>query len=126
MKSYQSDSRQLGNEKESLAAKFLTARGIRLKERNYQCRFGEIDLIACDHEFLIFVEVRFRSSSAYGTSAETVDKVKQGKIILCARHYLLTHSCHNNFNCRFDVIGINNGARRGSHNIQWIRDAFQT
>ena len=117
--------RQFGYSKETLAAEYLQSQGLKIIERNYQCRMGEIDLIVRDHSYLIFVEVRFRSNKLYGSSAESVDSIKQAKIIRCAQYYLLKNDCSHSQPCRFDVIGIQNGDTTGSNNIEWISDAFQ-
>ena len=57
----------IGRDKECLAADFLTRHGLRLIARNHRCRFGEIDLIMGDNGVLVFVEVRYRASSRFGT-----------------------------------------------------------
>ena len=119
------NTRQLGYCKETLAFEFLKSHGIKLIERNYQCRLGEIDLIVQDQSFLVFVEVRFRSRCNFGRPIESVDKFKQAKIIRCAQNYLLRNTCSDSYPCRFDVIGIQNGKTPGTQDIQWIRDAFQ-
>lgn len=111
------DRRALGAEKERLAERFLAARGLRLVARNHRCRYGEIDLVMRDAGILVFVEVRFRRSSRFGTPVETVDRHKQRRLIAAAQHYLSVHPCA--LPCRFDVLGIG-----GRDEIQWVRDAF--
>ena len=118
--------RQFGYKKETLAANYLISQGIRLIERNYHCRMGEIDLIVQDRNYLVFVEVRFRHSISHGSSIETVDKFKQARIIRCAQHYLSKNPRAEFHPCRFDVIGIKIGDVSGSNEIEWIQDAFQT
>lgn len=110
-------SSSVGDEKERLACAYLQRHGLRLVERNYRCRRGEIDLIMRDATTLIFVEVRFRASPRFGTPAETVDLHKQRRISAAAAHYLQHHSTSRP--CRFDVLAIS-----GDDRIDWIRDAF--
>ncbi len=73
--------------------------------RNYTCRGGEIDLV-CEHgEALVFVEVRARSRSDFGTPEETVTTLKQRRILRAAEHFLARHKLSDRI-CRFDVIAI--------------------
>jgi len=111
------DTRAIGEAKERLAESFLIAQGLRLVARNQRSRFGEIDLVMRDEAILVFVEVRYRRSTRFGTPAATVDARKQQRLILAARHYLHRHPTQ--LACRFDVVAI--GAQ---DDIQWIRQAF--
>jgi len=107
----------VGADKERLACAYLGSRGLRLLERNYRCRRGEIDLVMREADTLVFVEVRFRASSRFGTPAETVDLQKQRRLAAAASHYLQQNP--NNLPCRFDVIALS-----GANRIDWIRSAF--
>jgi putative endonuclease len=111
------DTRAIGEAKERLAESFLTAQGLRLVARNHRCRFGEIDLVMREEAVLVFIEVRYRRSTRFGTPAATVDGRKQQRLILAARHYLHIHPTQ--LNCRFDVVAI-----AGQDDIQWIKQAF--
>lgn len=71
-----------------------------------------------DRDTLVFVEVRYRRSNAFGTPAETVDRRKQARLQAAAGHYLLTHSADRA--CRFDVVAVSGRDAR----IEWLRDAF--
>ena len=71
---------------EALAAEYLSARGLAIVARNYRCRGGEIDLIARDGDTLVFVEVRLRSSTAFGGAAAGITAAKRRRIALAARH----------------------------------------
>jgi putative endonuclease len=102
---------------EERACQFLMQHGLQLITRNYHCRYGEIDLIMQHEETLVFVEVRYRRSTAYGSSAESINLRKQQRLILTGQHYLQT-LLHIPY-CRFDVIAIN-GAQ-----VEWIQNAFQ-
>ena len=66
-------SNEIGQNAELLALQFLQSRGLKLIEKNFSSRHGEIDLIMSDKEGLVFVEVRFRKNTLFGTGAETVD-----------------------------------------------------
>jgi len=71
---------------------------------------------------LVFVEVRYRRHTSYGRAAETVSQRKQGRVIRCARYYLMRHQGWNAA-ARFDVVSIEGAA--GRLRIEWIADAFQ-
>lgn len=107
-----------GNAAESLAAAWLERRGLRIVTRNYNCRSGEIDLIAKDGDTLVFVEVRRRRSYAFGGAAESVNRAKQTRILSAARHYLMNKPEQP---CRFDVIVLD---ALDADAIEWLRDAF--
>ena len=111
------DTRAIGAAKERLAEAFLSARGLRLVARNHRSRFGEIDLVMREEAVLVFIEVRYRRSTRFGTPAATVDARKQQRLILAARHYLHAHPTQ--LACRFDVVAI-----VAQDDIQWIRQAF--
>lgn len=90
-KSFMGNSNTLGAWGEEKAARFLTGRGYTVLERNFHSRYGEIDLIAEDGEFLVFVEVKLRASVSHGLPEETVTPRKQEKLRLTAETYLQTH-----------------------------------
>jgi len=107
-----------GQAAEALAAEWLASRGLRIVERNYRCRAGEIDLIAEDGAALVFVEVRLRRSAAYGGAAASVDHTKRQRLIRAAQHYLMGQADRP---CRFDVILLDALDER---RVEWLRDAF--
>ena len=107
-----------GEPAESLAAAFLEREGLKILERNYRCRFGEIDIVARDGATLVFVEVRRRKSEAFGGPAESITAAKRTKIIRAARHYLARR--RNAPPCRFDAVLIRGEPPR----IEWIKNAF--
>lgn len=114
--------KERGTKAERKAEIYLERHGLKLIERNYSCRNGEIDLVMQDKGALVFVEVRFREASGFISPAETVTVGKQKKIIAAARHFLHSHRQHNQAPCRFDVLAISGPLQE---NISWIRDAFQ-
>lgn len=108
----------VGAAAEELAARHLISHGLRILERNFRVRGGEIDLIADDKGTLVFVEVRLRSRSDFGGAGASITMHKQQRIILAARHYL---QAHGERACRFDCVlleGLNAGT------LEWIAGAF--
>lgn len=110
---------------EARAENLLTGQGLKLLERNYRCRAGEIDLIMLDSgtsegRILVFVEVRLRAAGAMVEALETVDARKQRKLIQAAQHFLMQHPEHGESACRFDVVAIDDPQAQPV----WVRDAF--
>ena len=96
--------RVVGNSKETEAIHYLINRGFQILERNYYTRSGEIDIIAKDGAYLVFIEVKFRWNQECGFPAEAVTIRKQRKIVRCARFYLISHNLPEETPCRFDVV----------------------
>lgn len=107
----------LGRAGEVKAEEFLRSQGYEILERNFKTRIGEIDLIAEKDGTIVFVEVKTRSTEAFGTPAEAVGVNKRKKYALVASEYLVKHK-KTDAPCRFDVIEIENDA------INHITDAF--
>lgn len=112
--------RAQGSQHEALAQKELEKQGYKIICCNFQCKLGEIDIIAQHDNCLIFVEVRYRQSSLFGGAALSVDRKKQKKIIRAASLYLQQNNLTNQIPCRFDVFAIQGS--QGSFN--WIENAF--
>lgn len=110
--------RQTGSGYEKIAAAYFIEKGFEIVECNYRERRSEIDLIARDGEYLVFIEVKYRSSAVLGMPEEAVDKRKQQQIRKGAAHYLYTHGYGEDTPCRFDVLAIL------GEQITWIPDAF--
>ena len=108
---------------EQQASEYLNRQGLKLVERNYRCRNGEIDLIMQSDNTLVFVEVRFRSDSSFGGAAASVDRYKQQKLLVAAQHYLQKHHAFNR-PCRFDVVAVLPG-QDGELKFEWITNAFE-
>jgi putative endonuclease len=106
---------------EKAAENFLSSRGLNIIARNFSSRFGEIDLICEDKNDLVFVEVRFRSNTHFGSAAETVTIAKQRKIAKTAHYFLQAHPSYSKKMMRFDVIGMTKNSQ-----IEWIKGAFLT
>jgi putative endonuclease len=112
----------VGRDAEQRAFRYLLERGFRPIARNFRCRGGEIDLIMLDGDCLTFVEVRYRSSSAFAAASDTVDRHKQKKIIRTAATFLTKNTRFANFTMRFDVIAVEGVA---DLTVQHIADAFR-
>ena len=107
-----------GQRAEENAYQYLRAQGLKLITRNYRCFSGEIDLIMQDNDYLVFVEVRSRNRTDYGTACESVTWKKQSKIIKTAMYFLQQKKEWHTLHLRFDIIGIS------ANQIEWIKDAF--
>ena len=113
---------QVGKAGEEAAVQYLCQQGYRIVERNYRCRFGEIDLIARDGKTLTFIEVKTRRPQRFGPAAAAVTLEKQRHLIKASQLYLIQKrkACEL---CRFDVVTIELGAQEPR--IELIKDAFQ-
>ena len=89
---------------ENKAAEYLVRHGYKVLEKNFRCRAGEIDIIACKGNFVVFTEVKFRKNAAYAEAKEYVTYAKQQRIIKTAMLWLSTHEC--DLQPRFDVIEV--------------------
>lgn len=111
--------RKIGTAYENQAVLFLEQKGYRIIERNYTARQGEIDLVAQDGEYLVFIEVKSRSGGEMGAALEAVTPAKQRKIIHTARSYLCRRGYSEWTPCRFDVLAFEGGK------IYHIENAFE-
>ena len=100
---------------EQLAADYLQRQGLKLIERNFRVRGGEIDLICRDGKTLVFVEVRQRSRSDFGGAGASITATKRRRIVLAAQHYLAGKPACD---CRFDCVLID------GEQLEWIKNAF--
>jgi putative endonuclease len=117
------DRRQaLARRGEDLAVAHLQQAGCIVVERNYRTRHCEIDIIARDDGYLCFVEVKTRSTAAFGPAAFAVTGAKQRHIARAARGYLMDRGLHD-IPCRFDVVTVE--FERGAPVVTHIPNAFQ-
>ncbi len=133
---HQSPAQKRGAHYETLALAFLEENGLRLLARNLRLRGGELDLLMCDDNCLVIVEVRARASARYGGAAASVTRDKQKRLAHCAavllpglwRRALLNLPCLRTHPlsqyrglppCRFDVIAFENGR------LNWLQHAFE-
>ena len=124
------DPQKLGTRGETLAARFLKRRGMKILARNYRCTTGEIDLIALDPaarsthgvETLVFVEVKTRTSDDYTDPQSAVNYAKQTRIRKAAKHYLDRHDT-TDLATRYDIVAV--VLRPGAKpEITYIEEAF--
>lgn len=94
-----------GEASEKKAAEYLRQQGYRILSLNYRTKLGEIDIIARDGAVICFVEVKSRSSFAFGHPKDAVDSRKQRKISQCALLYLKENNIYEK-SCRFDILSI--------------------
>lgn len=106
-----------GSAAEDTALQWLIDKGLRVVERNFRCKMGEIDLIMLDGETLVFVEVRLRNNARHMSGAESITRSKMNHLIRTASRYLQTHPRLRDFEFRFDVVSMGSG-------IDWIQNAF--
>lgn len=114
--------RKMGAEQETIACAYLEQQGARIVERNFRTRYGEVDLIALHDGYLVFAEVKYRSSADCGFPEEAVTGAKQRTICRVAEWYLYTHGQifgQAPRGVRYDVVAILGGQ------IRWIKNAFE-
>ena len=108
----------LGRVGEKKAAKYLKRKGYKILETNFSIGIGEIDIIAQDKKTLVFIEVKTRSTDAFGRPSDAVDKLKRAKYVKVAQAYLIKNYGKTDVLSRFDVIEIENGQ------INHVENAF--
>ena len=112
------NTREIGAQKEQQVCAYLLFKGVNIIEKNFRCRQGEVDIIGYDGEYLVFFEVKYRSSARKGSAAQAVGYGKQKKICRVADYYRMIHHCKEDTPIRFDVIAID-GVK-----TTWIKNAF--
>lgn len=110
-----------GLEGEEKAARYLKKQGYKIIEKNFQTRFGEIDIIAEDKKYIVFVEVKARGEKSIAEPKEFVDLRKQRKIITTAEIYLAENPTEKQ--PRFDVVEVKK--ENGKTVINHIENAFE-
>jgi len=96
--------KKLGQRGEGLATAYLEQRDYAVRERNWRCPAGEVDIVAEDGGCLVFVEVRTRRGAEFGTPEESVTPAKQAKLVEVAQTYLQEHSWEGDW--RIDVVAV--------------------
>lgn len=109
--------RKIGSLQEEIATDYLQANGFVILERNYRCKVGEIDVIACKDDIIRFIEIKYRKNYNYGYPSEAVSRTKQLKIIRSAQWYINQNKL-GDINCSFDVISI------CGNNIEYIFNCY--
>lgn len=113
----------LGRYGEELACEFLKKAGYKILELNYRGRLGEIDLIAEDGNYLVFIEVKTRGSLAFGHPLESIDTRKQRQLIRVACEYLAQCDGEDRI-CRFDAVSILQSGEQAPK-LELIKNAFE-
>ncbi len=111
------DKREEGKKGEDRAVKILKSEGYKILERNYINPFGEIDIIAEEGGYLVFVEVKKRNTDTFGDPLHAINDIKKRHMIRSAQYYLKSHKMWNK-KARFDVVGITR------HNVKIVKNAF--
>ena len=109
-----------GSLAEIAARDYLVNAGLRWIKSNFRCSMGEIDLIMQDGSFLVFVEVRQRSSSNFGGAIASITLAKKKKLLKAASLYLMINKLYDKQATRFDVLSME------GRQITWIKNAFGT
>jgi putative endonuclease len=103
----------VGRHGEQLAARHLESAGMQILARNWRCREGELDIVARDGSTLVIAEVKTRSSLAFGTPAEAVDRAKSARIRHLALRWIMAQrdqpGAHFWSEVRFDVVSVVRG-----------------
>ncbi|HRG63279.1 MAG TPA: YraN family protein [Burkholderiales bacterium] len=107
-------SKVIGNAAEDLAAEHLISQGLKLVQRNFYSRFGELDLIMRDQDSFVFVEVKQRRAGI-NHAIESITPAKQRKMVKTAQFYLL--KLGRDVNCRFDAVVIDELGQ-----IEWLKN----
>jgi putative endonuclease len=115
---------EIGKLGEKAAQKFLKKRGYRIRETGFRCRHGEIDIIAQQKDYLIFVEVRTKSNLDFGTPEESITRAKKERLIASALTYTATHK---NFPSlwRIDVVAVELDDKGKAKRIELIENAVE-
>ena len=121
------DSRLSGVVAEQLALNYLQKQGLNLLARNFRTRRGEIDLIMRDNAHLVFVEVRFRQSSAFGSAEESITQQKCRRLTAAALAYMQSQKLTDNVSARFDAVAISPLPVKSQtdYRINWIKNILQ-
>lgn len=112
---------EIGKEGEEEAARYLESQGYQIIQRNFECRQGEIDIIAKDKDEYVFIEVKTRQNFHYGMPCEAVNAPKQKHIWNATKYYLYFHKLEDAF-IRFDVIEVYK--RRGKSYVHHIKQVM--
>jgi putative endonuclease len=115
---------EVGKLGEKAAQRFLKKRGYRVRETGFRCRHGEIDIIARQKEYLVFVEVRTKSNLDFGTPEESITQAKKERLIASALTYTNTHKNLPSL-WRIDVVAIELDDKGKAKRIELIENAIE-
>lgn len=114
--------RALGRLGERLAADYLSQHGYSIREMNYRCPIGEVDIVATEGDYLVFVEVRTRRGRGMGLPEESITLAKQAKLVTVAQAYLQGHG-ELATDWRIDVVAVELTPGRKLRRIELIKNA---
>jgi len=113
---------EIGKLGEDIAVNYLKQKGYKILDRNFECRQGEIDIIALDKKEIVFIEVKTRTSNRYGLPSEAVNKIKQKHMLQSIKYYLYTRNLSDEF-VRIDVIEVY--IRDNVYKVNHIKQALE-
>jgi len=116
--------REIGDEGESVAERYLKSQGYRIIGKNMECRYGEIDIVARKENCLYFVEIKSRSGSTYGSALESISEEKMGRIRRTAEALLLKHKDWQDLIPFLSALAIDED-KNGDVKIEFLPDAFE-
>jgi putative endonuclease len=115
-----------GEDAETACCEYLGAKGLKIVDKNFNCRHGEIDIIMLDRKMLVFVEVRYRKNNNFGGGLESITMAKQQKLRKTAELYLQKNQRYKN--ARFDVVSMSKNNQtsesKQKYIFEWITNAF--
>lgn len=114
--------KELGKIGEKVAEEFLKSQGYKILDTNFRCRLGEIDIIAVDNEYIVFIEVKTRRSFLYGFPVESINKKKKNALVKVAQTYLNLKNLKD-IDVRFDIVEVIIG-EDNKRKIRLIKNAF--
>ena len=113
---------EIGKLGEDIAVNYLKQKGYKILDRNFECRQGELDIIALDKNEIVFIEVKTRTSNRYGYPSEAVNKVKQKHMLQTIKYYLYIRNLNDKF-VRIDVIEVH--IRNNVYKVNHIKKALE-
>jgi putative endonuclease len=116
--------KEIGKIGEEIASKHIIDRGYVVLERNYRTRYGELDIIAKENNYLVFIEVKARKGTEFGYPREAVDWYKQSRIKNIASLYIAKKKLHNS-KIRFDVVEVVLDEKNRAKSVVIIKNAFE-
>ena len=114
--------KETGKLGEDIAVHYLKQNGYVILDRNFECRQGEIDIIALDEKEIVFVEVKTRTSNKYGAPSEAVNKIKQKHMLQTIKYYLYIRNLSDEF-IRIDVMEVY--IKNNVYKVNHIKQAFE-
>ncbi|MBR0093460.1 MAG: YraN family protein [Lachnospiraceae bacterium] len=118
-----SNTRSVGARYEELVAQYLTRQGAKIVTRNFRARNGEIDLVVRDGAYLVFLEVKYRTTGRAGSGAEAVNLKKQKTICRISDFYRVRFALPDSTRIRYDVVECT-AEERGEVVVNWYKNAF--